>query len=113
MKVGDKIDVSSLRDTCSDLQEPVMLVNSMLLNIKVWSWGASAWKVIGPHCLRFAVNGHHHKGHVYLVVNGADLFDVYLTSRQGKIKKVLQDVFIGDLVYTIDVEVERVDEYVL
>lgn len=63
-------------------------------------------------CLRFRVNGHHHKGHVYLAVNGSDLFDIYLTSVRGNVKTVITDVFIDCLVDVIDNEVERIPAYV-
>lgn len=77
----------------------------------VWSWGAHAWTKMNSNCLRFTVNGRHHRGHVYLVVNHSDLFDVYLTSNRGTIKKVLNDVWVDSLVDAIDTEVERIPAY--
>jgi hypothetical protein len=44
---------------------------------KFWSWGAQNFANIKNRGLQFKVNGHHHKGHVYLFVNAADLFDIY------------------------------------
>jgi len=48
---------------------------------------------------------------VYIVVNGSDLFDVYLTDNKGKIKESLIDVYVEDLINTIDQRVEYIDAY--
>ena len=88
------------------------LVNSMRTNYKVWSWGAHSWLNKGNKVLTFKVNGHHHKGTVAIAVNGSDLFDIWLVSTQGNIKKSITDVYIEDLIDTIDVAVEKIDEYV-
>lgn len=87
------------------------LVNSLRRLQTVWSWGAQGWTRMNANCLRFAVKGHHHRGHVYLAVNGGDLFDVYLTTSRGTIKHTVIDLFLEDLVDAIDVLVERIPEY--
>jgi hypothetical protein len=87
------------------------LVRHWSKNPIVWSWGAHAWKLIDGKVLRFTVNGHHHKGHVYIMVNGSDLFDVFLTSSQGNIKKVINDVYLEDVTEVIDIAVEKIDKY--
>ena len=86
-------------------------VNSLRKLVKVWSWGARGWTVMNSYCLRFRVSGHHHKGYIYLVVNDADLFDVYYTNLKNEIKHVSKNVFIGDLVDTIDEKVEKIPQY--
>jgi hypothetical protein len=58
------------------------------------------------------VQGHHHKGHVYLVVNGSDLFDAYLTTSKGTIKSIEKDIHIEDFIDRLDVKIERIDNYV-
>jgi hypothetical protein len=78
----------------------------------VWSWGAHGWTNIENKCLRFKVRGHHFKGYVHIIVNGLDLFDVFYVSTHGNIKDVSKDVYIEDLVDTIDIKVERIPEYV-
>ena len=80
-------------------------------NYKFWSWGARGFTNISNKALKFRVNGHHHKGHVYIVVNGMDLFDVYLTSIQGNIKTELNDIFIEDLFTILDEKIEKIPEY--
>ena len=112
MKVGEKIDHNSFTKTHREFYSMQELANVLRRNQKVWSWGAHAWTKMNDYCLRFMVQGHHHHGHVYLAVNGGDLFDVYLTSNRGKIKEIITDIFIEDLVDVIDEKVERIDSYV-
>lgn len=58
------------------------------------------------------VQARRHHGHIYMGVNGADLFDIYLTTAQGKIKKVFNDIYLEDVIRVIDEEIEKVDSYV-
>jgi hypothetical protein len=111
MKVKEKIDVSLFAGTHREFADMTGLANALRKNNLVWSWGASAWTKANDYCLRFKVNGHHHKGHVYLAVNAMDLFDIYLTSNQGTIKKIFTDVYLEELVDTIDVAVEKIAAY--
>lgn len=87
------------------------LVNALQRHQTVWSWGANNWTKMNDYCLRFTVNGHHFRGHIYLVVNGSDLFDVYLTSNRGNIKDTLTDIYLEDLVDVIDKRVEWIPTY--
>ena len=75
------------------------------------SWGGQAFTNHKDKVLRFKVNGHHHKGHVYLTVNGSDLYDVYLTTTHGNIVKEMRDIYFDELADRIDIAVERVDSY--
>lgn len=111
MKVGEKIDHKVFTDTHRRFDDVQGLVNAMRRNQKVWSWGAHAWTRMNEYCLRFMVQGHHHKGHVYLVVNGSDLFDAYLTSSQGTIKDIITDLYLEDLIDAVDAKVERIEAY--
>jgi hypothetical protein len=60
------------------------------------------------------VRGHHHKGHVYIFLNGLDLFDVYLTNSKGIIKDRTdeQGIYNDQLVEWIDEKIERIPDYV-
>ena len=78
---------------------------------KFWSWGANGFMNIFNYGFRFKVNGHHHKGHVYIVLNGLDLFDVYLTTVQGKIKYIMNDVYLEDLFTFLDEKIEKIPSY--
>jgi len=80
------------------------------------SWGAHAFtvdKTKNTRMFRMKVNGHHHKGHVYIFVNGMDLFDVYLTTIRGKIvlKSGAQGLYFDQLVEWIDNKIERIAAY--
>ena len=78
---------------------------------KFWSWGPHNFVNIKNRGLRFNVQGHHHTGHVYLFVNGADLFDAYLTSTNGTIKEKIGDVYLEDLFDILDKKIEYIYIY--
>jgi hypothetical protein len=52
-------------------------------------------------------------GHVYIALNGMDLYDVYLTSNRGTIKQRTPEMglYFDQLVEWIDDKVERIPEY--
>ena len=77
------------------------------------SWGFCDGKIILKNkVLRFSVNGMNHKGHVYIVLGFLDLFDIFYTDKNDVIKKVTKEVYIMDLIETLDVNIERISEYV-
>lgn len=105
----EKINVNEIgvRDFYS-MQE---FVGAIGRSMKVWSWGASAWTKMNEKVLRFKVNAHRHKGHIYVAVNGADLFDIYLTTLKGRVIKTFTDVYLEDFIDTIDNEIEKIEDY--
>lgn len=110
MQVGDKIDVTEFTKG-REFLDMADFVNAICKTAIVWSWGANSWTQLSPYCLRFKVQGHHHKGHVYLAVNAMDEFDIYLTTTHGKIEKIIGGVYLEDVIDRIDEAVERVPEY--
>jgi hypothetical protein len=112
--VGEKINVQEITKGCRvlNVQE---LMSLLRVNINIfWSWGSHAFTVDSKHntrMFRMTVSGHHHKGHVYIFVNGLDLFDVYLTSNQGTIKTIGEGLYFDQLVEWIDDRIERIPEY--
>ena len=88
------------------------LVNELRGLVKVWSWGPHAWTKMSKKLLRFKVEAHRHKGHIYIAVNGADYFDIFLTTTRGRILKTFTDIDISSLVETIDDKIEKIDAYV-
>lgn len=112
MKIGEKIDCKSFVTSHRPFDDMNGLVNAIRRNMIVWSWGANNWTKMNDYSLRFTVNGHHFKGHIYLVVNGSDLFDIYLTSNRGNIKDILTDIYLEDLIDVIDRRIERIPEYI-
>ncbi len=87
------------------------LVQAMLVNPKVWSWGAEDYANIEDLFLRFKVNGHHLQGWIYIGVNGLDLFEVFFTNRSGEIVDEMLDVYIDELIDKIDEKVEKIPGY--
>lgn len=106
------IDHRAFATTHRPFDDMAGLVNQLRRLQTVWSWGAHAWTRMNDCCLRFTVSGHHHRGHVYLVVNGSDLFDIYLTSNRGTIRHTITDIDVDCLVDVIDEAVERIPAYV-
>lgn len=109
MKIGEKIDskVIGTREFYSMTE----FFNTIKRTTKVMCWGAHAWTKMNKYVLRFKVEAHRHKGHIYVCVNGADYFDVYLTTTHGKITHVFNDVFLGDFITLVDDRIERIEDY--
>lgn len=99
------------RSNYARFEDMKTLVNGLIKNPKVWSWGARGWTSIEGKILKFRVSGHLFKGVVYVGVNGKDLFDIYLTNLKGDIKQEINDIYIDDLIDTIDQKVERIADY--
>ncbi len=78
---------------------------------KFWSWGANGFTNINNLALKFKVQGHHHKGHVYISLNGLDLFDVHLTTIQGNIIEKMTDLYNDQLFEALDKKIEWIAEY--
>lgn len=113
-EVKEKINVPEITKNCRSLNvQELMQLLRMDISI-FWSWGSHAFRVDNtrnPRMFRMTVSGHHHKGHVYIFVNGLDLFDVYLTTNQGTIVQKVDGLYFDQLVEWIDEKVERVPEY--
>ena len=112
--VNEKIDIK--KASCREMYIPDLMALLKHDIMKFWSWGSHALTVDkknNPRMFRMTVSGHHHKGHVYIFLNGSDLFDVYLTSNQGTIKKRTDEMglYFDQLVEWIDNNVERIPEY--
>ncbi len=109
--MAETIDPKSFITTHRPFDDMNGLVKQMSKLTTVWSWGASGWTRINECVLRFIVRGRHHKGHVYVIPNASDLFDVYLTTNRGTIKTTFTDIFVDSLVETIDEAVEKIPAY--
>ena len=109
MKIGEKIVVKDI--VCREVN-PHELLQLLQVDVQVfWSWGAHAFVNLYGKGLRMKVNGHHHKGHVYIVLNGMDLFDVYYTTTKGTIVDIQIGLYFDMLVQAIDNKIERIKEY--
>ena len=106
-----KLDLEKLgnESRVQDCNETLKVISHN--KVTFWSWGAHAFKNYQNKVLRFKVNGHHHKGHVYVAVNGSDLYDVYLTTTRGNIVKDMKDIYFDEIQDRIDNAIERIGEY--
>lgn len=113
-QINEEIDIK--KASCREIYIPD-LISILKQDIsKFWSWGSHNYivdKKKNPQMFRFTVSGHHHKGHVYIFLNGMDLFDVYLTTSKGTIKNRTEEMglYFDQLVDWIDEKVERIPEY--
>jgi len=113
-QVNEKISIKEA--SCREIYLPDLMNLLQSDKMKFWSWGSHGYTVDkkkNPQMFRFTVSGHHHKGHVYIFLNGMDLFDVYLTSNRGTIKQRTDEMglFVDELMDWIDEKVERIPEY--
>ena len=72
----------------------------------VLSWGAENWTKINEGVLRFDVYGRLHEGYVFLSINWMDLFSITLTDFNGNIVSSEDDIFIDNLIDTLDKMIE-------
>jgi hypothetical protein len=107
----EKIDIEKIVKKCREFNTNDILQFLRQHGSAFWSWGANGFTSFKDRALVFRVNGHHHKGRVYIVLNGADLFDVYLTSSQGNIKQTFTDIYIDELFDLLDTKIEFIPEY--
>lgn len=105
--IGEIIEVNKIVCREFDLNEIWRFICHVNHRIIIWSWGIRLPVIMKKNqCLRFRVNGKKHAGHVYIVLNGSDLFDVYYTTIHGKIQKVSTDVYLDSLIDTLDIDIE-------
>ena len=111
-KVGNKIDTKEFVRTCKffsieQLHEQILRTGAIVM-----SWGFRNPVIMEKdQVYRFTVSGHHHKGHVYIVLDALDLFDIYYTSNRGTIKKVREGIYVDELINILDKDIEYIDAY--
>jgi len=83
----------------------------------VWSWGYNSPAIVGKNIFSFKVQGHHHKGFVWIAPNSNDLFNIYYTSGRraengcyALIEKVT-DIYLEDLIEVLDNRIEKIPSY--
>ena len=105
-----RIDIDQIGELEFDIQE---LHENLFCrpNPVVWSWGAEQFARYHDKVYRFKVNGHHHKGHVYITLDWDDTFHLYFTEVNGEIVKEITMVYVDELIRIIDEVVEKIDDY--
>jgi hypothetical protein len=116
--VGEVIDHTEIIKSCRELNPNETLAQLQMNRAKFVCWGATAFTVDNPRkprMLRFKVSGMKHKGHVYVFLNGADLYDVYITTTRGTILEKSEGshggLYFDMLTDWIDDRVEKQDDY--
>jgi len=111
-EIGEKINLE--KAVCREMSiEEIHRVVAGSGQTRAGSWGLkNAGVTIKNKAYRFTVSGHHHKGHVHIVLNFMDTFDIYYTNNRGTIKKKDEGIYIMELIETLDNAIERLDEYV-
>lgn len=77
-----------------------------------WSWGTSRKINIDNKGLLLLVNGHHHKGYVFITLDWNDTYTVYIMTVFGRIINEYKTVYFDELVELIDNRIEKIPEYV-
>lgn len=102
--------------------QEIMNQLKVLGRIEMMSWGAHAFKALGPDQLKsdfeghlgaliFAVQGRLFKGHVSIVLMPNDTYTIHFGSlRKGRFnsKQKFSDVYVDNLIEVIDAKVETV-----
>lgn len=87
--------------------------------MKVWSWGANAWKhgndkMLGydANFLQFRVTGHHFQGRVRVYHNSMDEYTVLFLAVQSDTEKMPRiDAWCENLTSVIDEKIEKIPTY--
>lgn len=115
--IGEKINFEEIIKSCRvfDPNETIAQMRGMNPH-KFMCWGAKAYIVDNmknPRMLRFYVSGMKHKGHVYIFLNGMDLYDVYIVTTKGTIvdKSADMGLYFEDLNEWIDDRIEKTDAH--
>ena len=117
-QVGEKIDIENFGKTHFPIN-PRGTIEQLYSfgTLKVMSWGAHNWQTRAfkgydnVYYLRFTVNGRLFKGHIYIVLNGLDLYDIYYCTNRGTIKMVNTNIYFDQMTDVIDIKIEKVPEY--
>lgn len=110
-EINEKINLAIAVCREMDVQHLHKTIAGSGLN-RAGSWGFhNAVETVKNKAYRFTVSGHHHKGHVHIVLNFMDTFDIYYTSNRGTIRKKTEGVYIDQLIEILDNKIERIKEY--
>ncbi len=107
-----KIDLNTHFKGTRDMNQKETLQLLQSYGMLFWSWGASGFTALGKRALAFRVNGHHHKGLIFISVNGSDLYNVDIVEKNHEIKETITDLYFDQLFDAIDTRIEKIDDYV-
>jgi hypothetical protein len=93
----------SVKETLSQL---------MVNRIQVMSWGINDLTNVQNKGFLFKVQGHHHKGYVFITLSWMDTYTVRIVGTDGTIKNTYENVYCDQLTEIIDNRIERISTYV-
>lgn len=76
-----------------------------------WSWGVEKVLRVKNKGLFLLVNGHHHKGWVFIVLAWNDTYSYYLIEDKKVIKKEVHDIYFDELQNRLDKDIEYIEDY--
>jgi hypothetical protein len=76
-----------------------------------FTWGVSKKYNVDSKGLLLKVNGHHHKGYIFITLTWEDLYNVHLISTHGNIKESIEGIYFDQLTEIIDNKIERIPQY--
>jgi len=108
---------TAIAQTCKELGKREFNPSETLQYLKAhgflfWSWGASKFVNFNNLGLCFKVNGHFHKGYVFIALDWSDTFDVHIINTHGRVLDTYNEVYIDVLFETIDNRIEKIKDYV-
>jgi len=111
------MEKSDIVEILIPLMEREFSINETLSQMNVnppilWSWGMSDLTNVKNKGLLFKVNGHHHKGYVFITLSWCDTYTVRIVGTDGTIKDTYEMVYFDQLVEIIDNRIEKVVDYV-
>lgn len=76
-----------------------------------WSWGVEKVLRVKNKGLFLLVNGHHHKGWVFIILAWNDTYSYYLLEGDKTINKEVHDVYFDELQDRLDKDIEYIEDY--
>jgi|688.fasta_scaffold610304_2 hypothetical protein len=98
---------------CKLIENPDQLIDLFKANdLITLSWGAHFYKNLDCKALRFSVEARRHKGHIYILLNVNDTFNVYFTDIKAKINDQAKDIKKENLIDFIDKKIQWIESYI-
>lgn len=76
-----------------------------------WSWGVEKVVNYNDKGLILIVNGHHHKGLLFIRLSWNDTYSYFLLNDDGTIKKEQHEVYFDQLQELLDKDIEYIEDY--
>lgn len=76
-----------------------------------WSWGVERVVNYNNQGLILLVNGHHHRGVVFIRLSWDDTYSYFLLNTDLSIKKEVHNIYFDELQQRVDKDVEYIDKY--